>query len=60
MNDAGSENHFNTITVEGRRLNFEGEFQRRQDGNYNGSFLRYVRHMEALRDRIEESFSFTR
>jgi cation diffusion facilitator CzcD-associated flavoprotein CzcO len=39
--------------------NFEGATQRRQDGNYNGSFRQYVMHMADVRERIEERFSFT-
>ncbi len=40
--------------------NFEGEFNRRQDGNYNGGFNRYCTHMEEVRAKMEESFIFTR
>jgi cyclohexanone monooxygenase len=40
--------------------NFEGEFQRRQDGNYNGGFNRYCTHMENVRARMEENFIFTK
>ena len=40
--------------------NFEGESNRRQDGNYNGGFPKYAEHMAAVRDRMEESFEFTR
>jgi len=40
--------------------NFEGEFNRRQDGNYNGSFPRYVEHMNRIRDDIAEHFTLTR
>ena len=29
--------------------NFEGEFNRRQDGNYNGGFQQYFEHMTAIR-----------
>ncbi|MGH7917343.1 MAG: flavin-containing monooxygenase, partial [Candidatus Binataceae bacterium] len=29
--------------------NFEGEFQRRQDGNYNGGFNHYCSHMDDVR-----------
>src|SRR3954468_21915657 len=36
--------------------NFEGESNRRQDGNYNGGFPKYVAHMADARDRIEEIF----
>ncbi len=40
--------------------NFEGETQRRQDGNYNGSYPQYVRHMADVREHIEENFVFTK
>ncbi|MBE3604218.1 NAD(P)/FAD-dependent oxidoreductase [bacterium] len=40
--------------------NFEGEFQRRQDGNYNGGFNRYCTHMENVLARMEENFIFTK
>ena len=40
--------------------NFEGEFQRRQDGNYNGSYPRYIAHTKDVLDRVEEHFVFTR
>tara|TARA_R110001592_G_scaffold363372_1_gene686080 strand:- start:195829 stop:197622 length:1794 start_codon:yes stop_codon:yes gene_type:complete len=39
--------------------NFEGESNRRQDGNYNGTFRSYVQHMQAARDAISEKFAFT-
>ena len=37
--------------------NFEGETQRRQDGNYNGSYPQYIAHTEAVLHRIEEHFT---
>jgi cyclohexanone monooxygenase len=40
--------------------NFEGEFQRRQDGNYNGGFNRYCTHMEEVRAKMDEHFAFTK
>ena len=40
--------------------NFEGEFQRRQDGNYNGGFNKYCTSMEQVREKMEEHFTFTR
>jgi cation diffusion facilitator CzcD-associated flavoprotein CzcO len=40
--------------------NFEGEFQRRQDGNYNGGFNRYCTHMEEVRAKMEDHFIFTK
>ena len=39
--------------------NFEGEFNRRQDGNYNGGFKQYVAHMADVRAKMEENFVFT-
>ena len=39
--------------------NFEGEFQRRQDGNYNGGFPKYVTHLKEVRARMAENFVFT-
>jgi cation diffusion facilitator CzcD-associated flavoprotein CzcO len=40
--------------------NFEGEFQRRQDGNYNGGYRQYLAHMAGVRQRMRDSFVFTR
>jgi len=40
--------------------NFEGEFQRRQDGNYNGGFNQYCTHLEEVRAKIDEHFAFTK
>jgi cation diffusion facilitator CzcD-associated flavoprotein CzcO len=40
--------------------NFEGEFQRRQDGNYNGGFNRYCTRMEQVRAKMEDHFIFTK
>jgi cation diffusion facilitator CzcD-associated flavoprotein CzcO len=39
--------------------NFEGESNRRQDGNYNGGFPAYIRHMADVREHIEERFTFS-
>ena len=39
--------------------NFEGEEQRRQDGNYNGSFPQYISHVEDVFAKIEDNFVFT-
>ena len=39
--------------------NFEGESNRRQDGNYNGTFRSYVQHMKEARDSMESYFSVT-
>jgi len=38
--------------------NFEGEFQRRQDGNYNGGFNKYCAAMDEARAKMEENFIF--
>jgi cation diffusion facilitator CzcD-associated flavoprotein CzcO len=40
--------------------NFEGEEQRRQDGNYNGSFPQYIAHTVDVLDKIEENFDLSR
>ncbi len=40
--------------------NFEGEFQRRQDGNYNGGFFQYCTHLNEVNARMEDHFSFIR
>lgn len=40
--------------------NFEGEFNRRQDGNYNGGFLQYYTHMKDAREKVSEQFVFTK
>jgi hypothetical protein len=39
--------------------NFEGEYNRRQDGNYNGGFLQYFEHMKAIRETLESHFEVT-
>jgi len=38
--------------------NFEGEFQRRQDGNYNGGFFQYCRNLKEVSGRMEGNFKF--
>jgi hypothetical protein len=38
--------------------NFEGEDQRKQDGNYNGTFLQYFEHMSRLRQDMAAHFRF--
>jgi cation diffusion facilitator CzcD-associated flavoprotein CzcO len=38
--------------------NFEGEFNRRQDGNYNGGFQQYYEHMTRIRDELAAHFLF--
>ena len=40
--------------------NFEGEFQRRQDGNYNGGFPKYVNHMKQIKTEMDQHFVFTK
>ncbi|MFI4975258.1 MAG: flavin-containing monooxygenase [Caulobacterales bacterium] len=39
--------------------NFEGEFNRRQDGNYNGGFLQYYTHMQGIRGELDKHFVFS-
>ena len=39
--------------------NFEGEDNRRQDGNYNGGFLQYFKHQGAVREDMAKNFQFT-
>ena len=39
--------------------NFEGEFNRRQDGNYNGGFAQYFEHMQSVRGDLEKHFLFS-
>ena len=39
--------------------NFEGESNRRQDGNYNGGFRNYFNHQAEVREHIADSFVFT-
>jgi len=39
--------------------NFEGEFNRRQDGNYNGGFQQYFEHMTSIRGELEKHFAFS-
>ena len=36
--------------------NFEGNEQRRQDGNYNGGFRRYFQHQGEVREKMEDNF----
>ncbi|HXD89732.1 MAG TPA: NAD(P)/FAD-dependent oxidoreductase [Candidatus Binataceae bacterium] len=40
--------------------NFEGEFQRRQDGNYNGGFNKYCASMDEVRAKMEQHFVFAK
>ncbi len=39
--------------------NFEGQENRRQDGNYNGGFPRYIDHIAAVEADMEKHFVFT-
>ncbi len=39
--------------------NFEGESNRRQDGNYNGGFKQYFTHQGEVREHMAEDFNFT-
>jgi cation diffusion facilitator CzcD-associated flavoprotein CzcO len=39
--------------------NFEGEFQRRQDGNYNGGFTQYCNHLNEVNAEMEKHFTFS-
>jgi cation diffusion facilitator CzcD-associated flavoprotein CzcO len=39
--------------------NFEGEFNRRQDGNYNAGFPKYYAHLGGVREDMERNFTFT-
>jgi len=38
--------------------NFEGEDNRRQDGNYNGGFYQYYLHMQSIRSGMQQHFRF--
>jgi len=40
--------------------NFEGESQRRQDGNYNGGFFQYCNHLTDVQARMSQHFVFTK
>ncbi|HVA76556.1 MAG TPA: NAD(P)/FAD-dependent oxidoreductase [Candidatus Binataceae bacterium] len=40
--------------------NFEGESQRRQDGNYNGGFTQYCNHLNEVSAKMEEHFVFAK
>lgn len=39
--------------------NFEGQHQRRQDGNYNGGFRKYYDHMANVREHMADRFNFS-
>jgi hypothetical protein len=38
--------------------NFEGEFNRRQDGTYNGGFKRYIDKAKEVQGDMEKDFLF--
>ena len=40
--------------------NFEGESNRRQDGNYNGGFYQYCKHLTDVQERLEDHFAFSK
>ena len=40
--------------------NFEGQFNRRQDGNYNGGFAAYADHIARIEAEMDADFTFTR
>ena len=40
--------------------NFEGESNRRQDGNYNGGFREYFLHQGKVREKMDDNFTFTK
>ena len=39
--------------------NFEGQENRRQDGNYNGGFPRYIDHINDIEATLDQHFTFT-
>ena len=39
--------------------NFEGQFNRRQDGNYNGGFAAYTDHIGRIEAAMEDHFDCT-
>jgi len=39
--------------------NFEGNEQRRQDGNYNGGFRQYFEHQGLVREKMQKNFNLT-
>jgi cyclohexanone monooxygenase len=39
--------------------NFEGEDNRRQDGTYNGGFVKYMAHLADVEREMEKHFSFS-
>ena len=39
--------------------NFEGQHQRRQDGNYNCGFRKYYDHMANVREHMADRFKFS-
>lgn len=40
--------------------NFDGDFNRRQDGNYNGGFFKYYTHMQDIRGELAKHFVFAK
>jgi len=40
--------------------NFEGADNRRQDGTYNGGFVKYMAEMDAIEKNLEKHFSFSK
>lgn len=40
--------------------NFEGEYNRRQDGTYNGGFMRYIEQTRLAEENMEKNFIFTK
>lgn len=40
--------------------NFEGEENRRQDGTYNGGFVKYMQHMDEIEQEMDKHFSFSK
>ena len=38
--------------------NFEGQENRRQDGNYNGGMYQYAEHLQTAKDKLPEYFKF--
>ncbi|MDX2381382.1 MAG: hypothetical protein QNM02_16670, partial [Acidimicrobiia bacterium] len=39
--------------------NFEGQENRRQDGNYNGGFPMYIDHIAGVENAMDDNFVFT-
>ena len=45
------------VWADGSQL-FEGEFNRRQDGTYNGGFYTYVAHTKDVEKKMDQYFDF--